>query len=106
MNDQFWVHVPEKPKDEPEAAEEDAAGNEDVPIVISVTQTGKIKINQDFYPDAEFPERLRRMLVAKGDRRVYFDAHDAVPFERAVEVMDLARGGGAAHVAAATERVQ
>jgi biopolymer transport protein ExbD len=45
------------------------------------------------------------MLIARGDRRVYFDADDSVPFERAVEVMDLARGGGAAHIAVVTEKL-
>ena len=43
------------------------------------------------------------MLAAKGERRVVFDAHDDVVVERAVEVMDMARAGGAAHIAVATE---
>lgn len=106
MEDRFWVHVPEKPKDEPAAENQPEPGPEDLPIVVSVTRDGRIKINQDFYPDHEFPERLRRMLVAKGDRRVYFDAQNGVPFERAMQVMDLARGGGAAHIAAVTEKIE
>jgi biopolymer transport protein ExbD len=106
MDDQFWVHVPEKPKDEPALEDTSEPGPEDLPIVVSVTKEGHIKINQDAYADAEFPERLRRMLVAKGDRRVYFDAQNGVPFERAMQVMDLARGGGAAHIAAVTEKIE
>ena len=38
---------------------------------------GQVQINQDVFPDAEFPERLKRMLVARGERRIYFDADDA-----------------------------
>lgn len=106
LDEQFWVHVPEKPKDEPEQEEQLDPGEEELPIVVSVTREGHIRINQDVYPDREFPERLRRMLVAKGDRRVYFDAQDGVPFERAMQVMDLARGGGAAHIAAVTEKIE
>jgi biopolymer transport protein ExbD len=106
MDEQFWVHVPEKPKDEPEQVEEEPAGDEDLPIVVSVTNQGHIRINQDVYPDSQFPERLRRMLVAKGDRRIYFDAQDGVPLERVMQVMDLARGGGAAHIAAVTEKIE
>ena len=68
--------------------------------------SGRIQINQDVYPDKEFPERLQRMLVARGERRIYFDAQDGVPFERAMQVLDLARGGGAAHVAVVTEKLQ
>ena len=106
MDDRFWVHVPEKPKNDPALENAPEPGAEDLPIVVSATRDGRIKINQDFYPDADFPERLRRMLVAKGDRRVYFDAQNGVPFERAMQVMDLARGGGAAHIAAVTEKIE
>jgi biopolymer transport protein ExbD len=103
LNENFWLHVPEKDKQtelEPPPANED-----EQPIVVTVNKQRQVQINQDVYPDAEFPERLKRMLVARGDRRVYFDAEDGVPFERAVEVMDLARGGGAAHIAVVTEKL-
>jgi biopolymer transport protein TolR len=105
MNEHFWVHVPEKEKPnevEPPPALSDA----DQPIVVIVNKAGQAQINQDAFPDAELPERLKRMLVARGDRRIYFDAEDNVPFERAVEVLDLARGGGAAHIAVMTEKLE
>jgi biopolymer transport protein ExbD/biopolymer transport protein TolR len=104
MSEHFWLHVPEKDKQadlEPPAP----LSPDEQPIVVLVNKAGQAQINQDAFPDAEFPERLRRMLVARGDRRVYFDAEDNVPFERAVEVMDLARGGGAAHIAVVTEKL-
>jgi len=103
MNESFWVHVPEKDKKQEEEPEE--SDPNDAPIVVSVNQQGRIQINQDVYADAEFPERLRRMLVARGERRIYFDAQRGVPFDRAMQVMDLARGGGAAHIAVATEKL-
>jgi biopolymer transport protein ExbD len=103
LNEHFWLHVPEKDK---QAELEPPPQNEDEqPIVVTVNKQGRVQINQDVYPDGEFPERLKRMLVARGDRRIYFDAEDGVPFERAVEVMDLARGGGAAHIAVVTEKL-
>ena len=43
----------------------------------------------------EFSARLRRVLAARGERVVFFDAADDAPYGRAVEVLDLARGGGA-----------
>ncbi len=46
------------------------------------------------------------MLVARGERNIYFDAHDDVPFDRAMAVMDLARESGAAHIAVVTEKIQ
>ena len=103
LNEHLWLNVPEKNKDD--VAEEDPDDAEQ-PIVVSVNAAGRIQINRDVYPDSEFGERLRRMLVARGDRRVYFDAQDAVPFARAVQVLDLARGGGAAHIAVVTEKLE
>jgi biopolymer transport protein ExbD len=103
LNENFWLHVPEK--DKKAELEPPPTSDDEQPIVVTVNQQGRVQINQDVYPDGEFPERLKRMLVARGDRRIYFDAEDGVPFERAVEVMDLARGGGAAHIAVVTDKL-
>ncbi|MBN2575851.1 MAG: biopolymer transporter ExbD [Deltaproteobacteria bacterium] len=105
MKEHFWLHVPEKEAKE-EQKDEDATSDEEPPIVITVGAKGEIQINQEAFPDREFPERLRRMLVARGERRVYFDALDNVPYARAMQVMDLARGGGAAHIAVVTEKLE
>lgn len=105
MNETFWVHVPEKEQKQEQETEE-PAGDEEAPIVVTINAQGQIQINQDVFPDAEFPSRLKRMLVARGERRIYFDANDAVPYERAAQVLDLARGGGAAHIAVVTEKLQ
>lgn len=103
MNESFWVHVPEKQKEQQQAPEPDDP--ERAPIVVSVNRQGQVQINQDSYSDSEFPERLRRMLVARGERRIYFDAERGVPFERAMQVLDSARGAGAAHIAVAAEQL-
>jgi biopolymer transport protein TolR len=103
LNEHFWVNVPEKEK--PNEIEPPPSEAGDEPLVVLVNRQGQIQINMDTYPDQEFPARLKRMLVARGDRRVYFDAEDGVDFERAVQVLDLARGGGAAHVAVLTEKL-
>jgi biopolymer transport protein TolR len=102
MNEKFWVHVPEKDKQD-EAQPEPEIDPGQGPIVVSVNRQGRVQINQDVYSDSEFPERLRRMLVARGERRIYFDAQPGVAFERAMEVLDRARGAGAAHIAVSTE---
>lgn len=105
MNDHLWVHVPEKDQKDDQTTLEQPSPDE-APIVVTVNQTGRILINQDVYPDQDFPERLKRMLVARGERRIYFDAQDGVSYERAMQVIDLARGGGAAHIAVVTEKLQ
>ncbi|MCA9606588.1 MAG: biopolymer transporter ExbD [Myxococcales bacterium] len=96
----FWVHIP------PDSDAQDPPPNQQAPIVVTVNERGEIRINQDVYPDATFPVRLHRMLAARTDRKIYFDAADNAPFERAVETMDLARGAGAAHIAVMTERLR
>ena len=103
MHAKFWIHVPPKPEENAEVAPPDP--NALQPIVVTVNANGHIQINQDVYPDDVFPQRLRGMLVARNERKVYFDAADNVSFERAMDVMDLARGGGAAHIAVMTERL-
>ena len=100
MQRYFWLHVPAE-SDSPPAEVDSRA-----PIVVSVTRAGELRINRDVYPEREFAQRLRRMLVAREERKVFFDADDQAPFERAVRAMDLARGAGAAHIAVATERLR
>ncbi len=104
LNEHFWVNIPEKEK--PDQVEPPPAAPGDEPLVVMVNRQGQIQINRDVYPDQDFPNRLKRMLVARGERRIYFDAEDGVPFERAVQVLDMARGGGAAHVAVLTEKLE
>ena len=100
MNRTFWLHVPAASDDTPP----DSAADE--PIVVSVDERGQFRINRDVYPEAQLAPRLRRMLVARSERKVFFDADDEAPFERAVRAMDLAREAGAAHIAVATERLR
>ena len=103
MNEMFWVHVPDKDQKQEDTPEDDDPDK--APIVVSVNGRGQIRINSDVYPDVEFAERLRRMLVARGERRIYFDAERGVSFDRAMQVLDQARGAGAAHIAVATEKL-
>ena len=100
MFEQFWVNIPNDPDDLPEAATDPSQ-----PLVVSVNAEGGIRINRDVVPDAQFPERLTRVLAARGDRKIFFDAHDDVPFERAAEALDLSREGGASTVAVMTSPV-
>lgn len=98
----FWVHVPDKPESE-EVTPPDPS--EKQPLVISVNPEGHFQINKEIVPDAEFAEKLRRVLIARGERKVFFDAADNAPYSRAVRALDLARVGGAAHIAVLTEGV-
>jgi len=98
----FWVHVPDKPDSE-EVTPPDPS--EKQPLVVSVNAEGHFQINKEVVPDGELVDKLRRVLIARGERKVFFDAADNAPYSRAVRALDLARVGGAAHIAVLTESV-
>ncbi len=104
MNANFWIHIPRKnTQEQPELLTPPDPNT--LPIVVSVTEEGQIRINRDLVPDADFTARLRRVLAARADRKIFFDASDQAPYARAVEVLDMARGGGASHIAVMTESI-
>ena len=96
---QFSVHLPNKVEKEPARDTPD----ENKPVVISVARTGEIRINHDVVPRAEFSAKLHRVLAAREQRIVFFDADDDAEFGTAVEALDFARAGGAATIAVLTD---
>ncbi len=101
MAKQFWIHLPNKVEKEPphDPLEKDR------PVVISVTRAGEIRINHDVVPRTEFSAKLRRVLSAREQRTVFFDADDDADFGTAMEALDFARAGGAATIAVLTEPI-
>ena len=97
LSKQIWLHIPNDPEDLPPAAVDP-----NQPLVVSVSDEGRIRINRDEISDERFPARLTRVLAARGERKIFFDAHEDVPFERAAEALDLAREGGARTIAVMT----
>jgi biopolymer transport protein ExbD/biopolymer transport protein TolR len=98
MARQFWIHLPNQTdKDEPVVPDDN-----NQQVVVSVTKAGEIRINSEIVPEAGFAAKLKRVLAAKGDRTVFFDADEEAPFGKAVTAMDLARAGGASTIAVLT----
>ena len=99
MARQFWIHLPnQEEKNEPPAPDDN-----NQTIVVSVTKAGEIMINNAVVSEAAFPEKLKRVLAAKGDRTIFFDADEEAEFGKAVATMDLARAGGANTIAVLTQ---
>ncbi len=102
LNKQFWLHVPKKAdKDEPATPNEDPVP----PVVLTVMADGQAYLNREVIPDADLGAKLLRVFAARSDTVLFFDAHNDVEYARAMEVMDLARGGGALTIAVLTENV-
>lgn len=91
LSKQLWVNIPADAED---ALPADAV-NPDVPLVVSVDEQGAMRINRDVVTDDVFASRLTRVIAARGDRKVFFDAHDDIEFGRAAEALDLTKAGGA-----------
>ncbi|GEN07832.1 outer membrane transport energization protein ExbD [Myxococcus fulvus] len=90
MTKQMWMTVPAKP-DKPDTTPPppDALP----PVVLTVDRAGVLRINREEVPRDQVVTRLQRMLNARPDKIVFFDAGDDVPYGAAMEVLDLARGG-------------
>jgi biopolymer transport protein TolR len=98
---QFWLNLPNK-------VEKDQArelSDKDQPIMVIATKAGEIKINHDAVARSEFPTKLHRVLAARGQRTIFFDAEDDADFGNAVEILDMARAGGATTIAVLTDPI-
>jgi biopolymer transport protein TolR len=100
MTKTFWLNLPKEEKH----AEEEPPGDKK-PLVLTVDAQGVIRVNQKVLSKQETKERVIRMLAAREQKTLFFDAHDRVPYGQAVEVLDLARAGGVKSIAILTETV-
>ncbi len=90
LTKQLWLNVPPKPEENaPPPPPETLA-----PIVITLNAAGETKVNGEVVAAAELPGRVVRMVNARPDKVVFFDAESGVPYGRALDVMDAVRGGG------------
>ncbi|AGC41628.1 ExbD/TolR family TonB system transport protein [Myxococcus stipitatus DSM 14675] len=91
LTKQMWMTVPaksDKPEEQPPPPPDALP-----PVVLTVDRAGVLRINRDEVPRDQVVARLQRMLNARPDKIVFFDAGDDVPYGAAMEVLDLARGG-------------
>ena len=96
----FWLNLPKA-----DAKDEATPPSDSKPLVMTVDRDGTIRVNQTVLTKAETQTRVVRMLAAKDQKVLYFDAHDQVPYGSAIEAMDLARAGGVKSIALLTEPV-
>jgi biopolymer transport protein ExbD/biopolymer transport protein TolR len=96
----FWLNLP--PKDD---KNEPAPPSDNKPLVMTVDKAGVIRINTTILSKAEVSERVPRMLAAKDQKVLYFDAHNDASYAVAIEAMDLSRAGGVKSIAILTDSV-
>jgi biopolymer transport protein TolR len=103
LTKKMWLHVPKKDKVElepPPPPDSDAMK----PVVLTYDRDGTIKINSQVISRQELSQKIKRVLAPRPEPLVFFDAQNGAAYGEAVEVMDLAREGGAV-IAVLTESV-
>jgi len=96
----FWLNLP--PKDD---KSEPVPPSDNKPLVMTVDKAGVIRVNTTVLTKREVRERVPRMLAAKDQKVLYFDAHNDASYAAAIEAMDLSRAGGVKSIAILTESV-
>jgi biopolymer transport protein TolR len=102
LTKKFWLHVP---KNEQKTELDPGVDNKQTNVVLTYHKNGTIKINNEPVPRPELDARIRRILAARADRLIFFDAEDGADYGEAVQVMDMARGAGASAIAVLSETV-
>ena len=63
-------------------------------VVITVTREGRIQINHEPVSEPELADRIREVISARAEKRVFFDIDDDALYGDAMHVMDVCRGSG------------
>jgi len=99
LSKQFWLQLPKQDQ----AAAEPPTENKSV--VLTVKKDGALAINGTDLAKTELKDKIARVMAARTDKVIYFDAADDAPYAVTVEAMDLARQGGAKTIAILTNKV-
>lgn len=101
MTKQLWLRVPQA--DRAPAAPAASAPSS---LTLTLGADGTIRVNRKPIGEGELALRLRRMFAARGEALLFFDADDAVPYGRMMQLLDLARGQAGAVLVPLTERLR
>ncbi len=96
----FWLNLPPKDKNE-----EPPPPSDNKPLVMTVDKAGVIRMNTTVISKNDIRDRVPRMLAAKDQKVLYFDAASDASYASAIEAMDLSRAGGVKSIAILTESV-
>ena len=76
-------------------------------LVVSIDESGQIKLNSEALDDEAYKTRIKRALAAKSyeEKLVFFLPDDKAPYPRVVQALDWSRAGGAYILGVVTEPV-
>jgi biopolymer transport protein ExbD/biopolymer transport protein TolR len=96
---QFWLQLPKQDADTAPPPSENKS------VVLTVKKDGVLALNGAPIERRELRDKVSRVMAARSDKVIYFDAADDAPYASTVEAMDLARQGGAKTIAVLTASV-
>ena len=98
----IMVRVPDE--DQPEQVQPEDLADQ---LVVTIDQTGQIKLNSEALDDDAYKVRIARALAAKSydEKLVFFLPDDKAPYPRVVKVLDWSRSAGAHILGVVTEPV-
>ena len=79
----------------PEKAEIDQPVQASEQMVLNLTEDGRILINKEEVELGALRTKLEDLLRGRHDKTIFFQAHDNVFYQEAIEVMDAMRAAGA-----------
>jgi biopolymer transport protein ExbD/biopolymer transport protein TolR len=95
---QFWLQLPKQDTTTQPPSENKS-------VVLTVKKDGALAINGADVAKKDLKDKVSRVMAARSDKVVYFDAADDAPYASTVEAMDAARQGGAKTIAILTNKV-
>lgn len=102
LDKQLWLRIPKK---DDSTKIEPPPKDADKPVVVTVDAAGVVRVNQNVIEREALRDKLRKILAGRADQTLYFDAADDAPYGVTVQVMDLAKQGGAKGITILTEKV-
>jgi biopolymer transport protein TolR len=90
LTKQLWLNVPPKVEEDQPPPPPGTLP----PLVLVVDAEGATTVNGEPIERSQLAQRLLRMVNARPDKVVFFDADSSLEYGKALEVMDVVRGGG------------
>jgi biopolymer transport protein ExbD len=80
----------------------------DKQLVLSITEDGRFMLNHEEIGLAQLGGRLQGVLAPRGsgEKVVFINAQDNVPYGTIVQAMDICRGAGAENIGIVTESIE
>jgi biopolymer transport protein ExbD len=74
-------------------------------VMLGVKPDGTINVNDEVIAEKDLVDRLKKMMAARSDKTMFFQADDQAPYEIAVTALDDAKAAGAKTIGMVTQNL-